>query len=71
MSDYKKGGLEPRYKIEKTNGEPINPNAKYFILRYDKDPHARVALLAYANSIALENPQLANQLIDDIAKFSN
>lgn len=40
-----------RYKIEKADGGPIDPEAKYFVLRYDhksKDPEARAALFKYA-----------------------
>ena len=33
-----------------------------FVLRYDRDPHARVALLAYAASCEGENPSLAADL---------
>jgi len=62
MKNYQKGGLESRYKVVKTNGELIDPKAKYFILRYDKDPHAVEALKTYINSVELENPQLANDL---------
>jgi len=51
MESYKKGGLINKYEIKKTNGNPIDPEAKYFILRYDKDPHAIQALKKYAESV--------------------
>ena len=38
--------------------------AKYFVLRFDKDPHARVAMAAYADSVESVNPKFA----DDIRK---
>jgi len=44
--------LFDKYKIEKTNGKPVDPKAKYFVLRYDKkskDPAAVKALLQYAH----------------------
>lgn len=69
MSNYKEGGLEPRYKLEKTNGEAMDADAKYFILRYDKDPHAQVAILAYAKSVENENPQLSRDLIKEVDLF--
>ena len=37
---YKNGGLKTKYKIRKTSGKPLDKKAKYFVLRYDKDPHA-------------------------------
>lgn len=48
-------GLHGRYKIEKLNGEPIDPRAVYFVLRLDgfgNDPAhiqaCRAAAKAYA-----------------------
>ena len=39
-----------------------NPEAQYFVLRLDKDPHARTAALSYADSVESINPDLANDL---------
>ena len=42
--------LHQKYRVERTDGEPVDPNAKYIVLRYDsqsKDPTARTALLHY------------------------
>ncbi len=44
-------GLYHKYKIEKANGEPIDPTAQYFVLRIDTDPAARAAMLTYADEI--------------------
>ncbi len=52
-------GLYNKYTVTKTNGEPVDPNAHYFVLRVDKAPHAREAMMAYAESVREENPQLA------------
>jgi len=41
-------GLYGKYKIEKTDGSPIDPKALYFVLRLDTDKSARRALRAYA-----------------------
>jgi hypothetical protein len=60
--DCKTGGLRHKYNITKTSGEPIDNDAVYFVLRVDEDPHARKALRAYAESVALENDVLANDL---------
>jgi hypothetical protein len=81
MESYKKGGLRKKYYIQKIKQgkgesffnernpdwlEPVEPNADYFVLRLDKDPHAQNALLAYAESVRIDNPQLANDLEDKL-----
>lgn len=66
---YKHGGFQPgKYLILKNSGKPIDPEAKYFVLRYDAgaDPHARVALRKYAESVALDNPRLAIDLLREL-----
>jgi hypothetical protein len=55
-------GLYGKYIIKKADGTPIDPEADYFVLRLDTDPHARVAALAYADSIEPGNPRLAFEL---------
>ena len=62
MSNYRHGGLHHKYNISKTNGNPTDPNADYFVLRLDKDPHALRALVAYAKSVATDNLELASDL---------
>lgn len=52
-------GLYIKYHIQKVNGDPISGFA--FVLRI-KDPHARNAMMAYAESVRKENPQLADDL---------
>lgn len=62
---YKVGGFRPdKYVIAKSSGGPIDQEARYFVLRYDlgADPHARVALRAYARSVRHDNSQLAADL---------
>lgn len=55
-------GLYTKYIIEKADGSPVDPNAKYFVLRIDTDCHARIALSAYAESIAGDAPEFSRQL---------
>jgi hypothetical protein len=43
--------LYQKYHVEKADGTPCDPNAQYFVLRIDKDPHARVAVQAYADDL--------------------
>ncbi len=63
MEGYKKGGWKPKYEIKKTNGNPIDPNADYFVIRLDKDPHAVEALHAYAMSVRSDNEELSHDLM--------
>lgn len=60
-------GLYPKYTVIKNNGEQ-DPEADYFVLRLDKDPHARAAAKAYADSIKEENPNLAFDIREQVAK---
>jgi hypothetical protein len=63
------GRLYDKYIIEKANGEPIDPNADYFVLRLDTDLHARTAAMAYANSIENENPAFARDIRDRLWSY--
>jgi hypothetical protein len=59
-------GLFGKFVVRKScGGDPIAP---CFVLRYDRDPHARVALLAYADSVKGENPQLAADLYRELGR---
>lgn len=67
-----KMGLYGKYEIRKKNGEPVDPNAVYFTLRIDTDPHAVAAILAYIESCREENPNLAGdleQLLRDLERI--
>ena len=63
MSNYKQGGYESKYIITKTSGKPVDPEADYFVLRLDKDPHALEAIYAYATSVMGSNKQLSTDLM--------
>lgn len=54
----REGGLESKYEVLR-HGQPI---ADCFVLRYDRDPHALVALAAYAASVRAENEVLSDDL---------
>lgn len=54
--------LYRKFEIAKTNGNPVDPLAQYFVLRIDTDHAARVALLAYADVIERGEPEFASQL---------
>ncbi|MCK5609272.1 hypothetical protein KAR91_45780 [Candidatus Pacearchaeota archaeon] len=65
---YQHGGLRLKYQIIKTSGKPVDPKAKYFVLRYDEDPHAVRAIMRYIASIKNENPELAKDLLNEIGR---
>jgi hypothetical protein len=54
------GGFEERFIVQRTDGKPCRDEARYVVLDYATDPHAKVALKAYADSIEAENPILAH-----------
>jgi hypothetical protein len=55
-------GLYDKYDIVKKNGQ-TDPEAIYFVLRLDTDPHARAAALAYAHSVKPTNLNLAMDIM--------
>lgn len=66
-------GLKKKYIINKADGSPMNPNAKYFILRYDegmKDKKflscSRRALFEFCLDMIPINPLLSQELYNDI-----
>ena len=61
-------GFFDKYHVIKINGD-TDPDAEYFVLRLDKDPHARIAAYHYALSIREENPNLAFDLQIKIQKY--
>ncbi|WGI36166.1 hypothetical protein QDT91_29560 (plasmid) [Mycolicibacterium aubagnense] len=52
-------GLDGKYRVEGIDG--TDPG-RCFVLAYDADEHARVALEAYADSCADDDPQLAEDI---------
>lgn len=60
-------GLYAKYVVTKADGTPVP--GPLFILRYAKDPHARVALTAYADSCDATHPLLAIELRAALAKL--
>jgi hypothetical protein len=60
---YLSGGFEDRFVIERTDGKPIPPGARYIVLDYSgRDPHAIKALQVYADSVQSDNPQFAEDI---------
>ena len=63
------GGIYKKYLVSKVNGEPVDPEAHYFVLRLDKDPAARAAARTYAMIVRDTNHELYDDLLDEIAVF--
>lgn len=59
---YAVGGFEDRFRVTRTDGKPVRAEARYLVLDYANDPHAKTAITAYAASIQGENPAMAADL---------
>lgn len=64
-------GLYKKYQVSKTDGSPMDPNSDYFVLRADKDPHARKVLRVYAESIKDENPILSKDIFEMLRTYED
>ena len=67
-------GLILKYRITKADGTPVNPKAKYFVLRYDANMKDKEFLKAsckalqnFCIDIVNQNPILGKELWCDIA----
>ena len=63
-------GLFGKFLIQKADGSPISPSAKYIVLRYDAESEdgsaARHAIIAYARFINQSNPGFSRDLIEEM-----
>ena len=73
-----KKGLYNRYIVSKANGKPIDPEAKYFVMRYDADGkdaiHTRAcrkAIMVYAMAISAHLPELSIDLHKVVSEEAN
>lgn len=71
MAGYEHDGWKTKYKITKLSGKPLDPKAEYFVLRLDKDPHARKAALAYAKSVRQDNQRFAGDITSIISRLQS
>jgi hypothetical protein len=61
------GGYEPRFIIERVDGQPIPSDRRYMVLSFDgSDPEAVRALIAYARFKEEKNPQLSFDILSHI-----
>jgi hypothetical protein len=62
-SRYSAGGFSERFAVIRLDGRPTRPTARYIVLDYSgADPHAVVAMKAYAASVRAENPGFADDI---------
>jgi hypothetical protein len=62
------GGYEPRFVIERADGQPIDASRRYMVLAFDgSDPEAAQALLHYAELKEAANPELAADIRRHVA----
>jgi len=61
-------GIYNKYTVHKNDGTE-DPRADYFVLRIDSDIHARKAAIAYADSVREDNPNLAFDIRQRVAKY--
>ena len=64
---YDKRGIYKKFIVERTDGEPVEENAVFFVLRVDgKDSYASKALLAYSAALekaaVKENDEILEQM---------
>jgi hypothetical protein len=71
MSNYKHGGFDEKYRITKKSGKPIDSEAKFFVLRLDKDPHALKAIETYIDFVKVDNSKLALDLTELIIRIKS
>jgi hypothetical protein len=63
-------GLFGKYLLAKSDGTEIEPESKYFVLRYDSKAASgevsRIALVEYCERIKNDMPDLASELMADL-----
>jgi len=65
LPDYLDGrGLVDRFRIERLDGEHIDPTRRYGLVLdlSGQDPHALKAAKAYAESVKADNPALSSDI---------
>ena len=73
MENVAEIGLVHKYNIAKADGSEVDPNAAYFVLRYDPNQKdsihgdaCRKALRLYAEEIADHLPTLSKELLSEL-----
>lgn len=61
-------GLYDKYIVLRRDGRPAD--GVFFALKPETDIHARVAMMAYAESCRIEKPQLSEHLVSWLKKLN-
>lgn len=56
-------GTYPKFAIKKTDGSPLDPQARYFVLNYAQDRYAWIALFVYALLCCVNRRHFARELL--------
>jgi len=71
VEKYGSEGLLERYEVRRKDGQPEDPGARFFVLRFDKDDFwgqkCREALRSFAYSIRAKYPKLTDDLLQVVA----
>lgn len=59
------------YTIARSDGQPIDPESLFFVLRLDFNPAARKAVLCYAEGIEQEFPDMAESIRDYVKRIED
>ncbi len=62
-------GLYGKYIVNRSDGQPVDPGADYFVLRLDTDEAARRALLVYAWLVVETMPKLSQDLRERLGRY--
>ncbi len=66
MNEDSERGLYEKYKIEHTDGRPIDPNAQYLVIRYDRPEDAINRELVRMFALTCGNEQLKEDLLNEL-----
>lgn len=69
MHEVSADRLFQKYRVEKTDGTPVDPTAQYLVLRLDTDTEARRAAKFYADSILSRTRGFAEDLHELLRKL--
>lgn len=61
--------LRRNWRVEKSDGTTIDPEAEYFVLPLCADRHARSALRVYARFLSPENKGFAKEILEWLWEF--
>ena len=67
-------GLYDKYIVTKVSGKPVDPNARFIVLRVDGGQYVnacRAGVAAFAEAVREKNPILAKDLQDMLRDYNS